>query len=126
VILVGGFGRCRYLYHRLSTLLGNKSEVLQGDNFTPWTAICRGAVISALTAQGFLQEQDVQIVSRISRANYGLLSNKTYVEGYHDTRDRYYCKKECIYMAREQCDWFLRRVSNPISSVHLHREEKTN
>lgn len=35
VILVGGFGRCKYLYERLRVSLASKAEVLQAEGFAP-------------------------------------------------------------------------------------------
>ncbi|KAJ4310754.1 hypothetical protein N0V84_010810 [Fusarium piperis] len=49
IILVGGFGRSRYLFDRLRAKF--TSTVLQSQGSRPWTAICRGAVVHELSKQ---------------------------------------------------------------------------
>ncbi|PTD11909.1 hypothetical protein FCULG_00003505 [Fusarium culmorum] len=46
IILVGGFGRSRYLFNRLQERF--QSTILQSNGNKPWTAICRGAVVQGL------------------------------------------------------------------------------
>ncbi|KAI1386328.1 actin-like ATPase domain-containing protein [Hypoxylon trugodes] len=109
VILVGGFGRCRFLYERLSILVGDQSDVLQGSGPAPWTAVCRGAVLSALTSRGLLSHSLVQVSSRISRASFGTESRHHFNESIHLLEDREYCNIETAYFARRQMNWFLVR-----------------
>ncbi|KAK4220587.1 actin-like ATPase domain-containing protein, partial [Podospora fimiseda] len=90
IILVGGFGRC--------------------TGPTPWTAVCRGAVIHALiTTGGFSTSPPVQVSTRISRANYGIAQDLPFRLGKHPEADRYTCPYEGTEKARNQMKWYMLR-----------------
>ncbi|KAM0813538.1 putative Actin-like ATPase domain-containing protein [Seiridium cardinale] len=112
IILVGGFGRCPYIYQTLKNRrdpVKGSTEILQADGDRPWSAICRGAVISGATGQG-LKEEDVYIQSRVARLSYGwtYTSNK-FDAARHDERDRYFDVREDSFKARNQMEWGIKR-----------------
>ncbi|KAK4671797.1 hypothetical protein QC764_0098930 [Podospora pseudoanserina] len=72
VILVGGFGRSRYLFSYLKKKLGNEIEILQSRGASPWAAICRGAVIQSISFKG-RSNLSIDVQGRISRTSYGTL-----------------------------------------------------
>ncbi|KAK3688321.1 hypothetical protein B0T22DRAFT_439875 [Podospora appendiculata] len=96
VILVGGFGRCKYLLGNLKERLGSGTEVLQSRGAQPWTAICHGAVIHASSMKG-LSKLSVEVQNRISCASYGILQNERWDEDKHQK-----------WMARNQIFWFIK------------------
>ncbi|OTA63748.1 actin-like ATPase domain-containing protein [Hypoxylon sp. EC38] len=114
VILVGGFGRCRFLYERLSVLVGDQSEILQGSGSAPWTAVSRGAVISALTSRDLLSHSLVHVSSRISRASFGTEARYHFDKCKHLQEDKFYCELEKAYFAQRQMNWFLVRGDNTV------------
>ncbi|KAI8633026.1 hypothetical protein F5Y19DRAFT_416205 [Xylariaceae sp. FL1651] len=114
VILVGGFGRCRFLYERLSTLVGNQSEILQSSGTAPWTAVCRGAVLRAIISKGLLPHSLVQISSRVSRASFGKTVLRHWIDGEFLEEDKYYCDIEKAFFAERQMNWFLNRGDNTL------------
>ncbi|KAK4227814.1 hypothetical protein QBC38DRAFT_477037 [Podospora fimiseda] len=110
IILVGGFGRCRYLRVSLEGIYGpTATKLIQGTGPTPWTAVCRGAVIHALITGGFSTSPAVQVSSRISRANYGIARSTPFVPGKHHEEDRYTCPYEGTEKARNQMKWYVLR-----------------
>ncbi|KAI1409418.1 actin-like ATPase domain-containing protein [Hypoxylon sp. FL1857] len=133
IILVGGFGRCRFLYERLSILVGDHSEVLQGSGSAPWTAVSRGAVIRALTARGLLSRSLVHVSSRISRASFGTEARYPFDENKHAQEDKAFCKIEKTFFAMRQMNWFLVRGDNTLEKeptrltyYHVWPENKVN
>ncbi|PTB46849.1 hypothetical protein M441DRAFT_445543 [Trichoderma asperellum CBS 433.97] len=107
VILVGGFGRCHYLYNCLIEGLRGKVEVLQSSGARPWTAVCRGAAIRGLEQSDGKTES--AICSRIARASYGTMCNVIpWSEKDHSIQDREWCSIARVYMAADQASWFLR------------------
>jgi len=112
IILVGGFGRCRALYQLLrEEHSANEIEVLQPSGARPWTAICRGAVEKALSITPENRDLAVRVSSRISRLNYGTTYNANFKEGIHDKLDKIWDRKELVFDAKDQLDWYLKRVS---------------
>ncbi|KAK4159913.1 hypothetical protein QBC43DRAFT_326330 [Cladorrhinum sp. PSN259] len=110
IILVGGFGRCRYLRVSLEgTYARSTTKVIQGTGPTPWTAVCRGAVIHALITGGCSASPAVQVSTRISRANYGIARSTPFIPGTHHQDDRYTCPYEGIEKARGQMKWYVLR-----------------
>ncbi|KAF2814349.1 uncharacterized protein BDZ99DRAFT_437244 [Mytilinidion resinicola] len=108
IMLVGGFGRCSYLYKVFRTEYSNQDiEILQSSGNNPWTAICRGAVIKAMSSSG--QSGPVTITSRISKCNYGLACYEPYRDGYHNSVDKIFLHTEGGYFADNQMRWYLRR-----------------
>ncbi|KAF2193120.1 actin-like ATPase domain-containing protein [Zopfia rhizophila CBS 207.26] len=107
VILVGGFGSCRYLFNLLK--MENKGrgiEVYKSNGAKPWTAICRGAVLKALTNSNF---SGVTVNSRISRQSYGTRFHAHFIKGFHREEDKYYSRIDGREMARNQMEWYLRK-----------------
>ncbi|KAI0387656.1 actin-like ATPase domain-containing protein [Hypomontagnella monticulosa] len=109
VILVGGFGCCRFLYKRLCTIMGNRSEVLQSSGPAPWTAVCRGAVLYSLISEGLLSSSFLRVSSRISRASFGVQFQEPFDRRKHHAEDIFYDSKEGSLKARHQMRWFLVR-----------------
>jgi hypothetical protein len=112
--LVGGFGRCQYLYTKLrksALLAGDRIDILQGSGDRPWTAICRGAVLRGLMTNADLPTS-VAISSRVSRASYGIITNSHFVEGIDDPAKREWNSRELEYKI-EKVKWFLEVVSWP-------------
>ncbi|KAK3488063.1 uncharacterized protein B0T23DRAFT_447115 [Neurospora hispaniola] len=107
VILVGGFGRCNYLYDRVNERFGAEVEVLQAKGAKPWTAICRGAVIHAATQSG-IGKLSVQVQTRVARASYGICWNEPWDTRRHDPEDKYWCEIDQQYFARGQMAWLLK------------------
>ncbi|KAK3687457.1 hypothetical protein B0T22DRAFT_534857 [Podospora appendiculata] len=107
IVLVGSFGRCRYLFERLSTLFeGRMTEVLQGEGERLWTAISRGVVLSSISSP-------VVISSRVSRVHYGVRHMDLFVEGKHLKEDEIWITTTCQRMANNQVKWFLKRETAP-------------
>lgn len=109
VILVGGFGCCRFLYERLCIIMGSRSEVLRSSGPAPWTAVCRGAVIYSLMSEGLLSSSFLRVSSRISRASFGLQFQEPFDRRRHHKDDQFYDLKEGSFKARRQMRWFLIR-----------------
>ncbi|KAH7273994.1 hypothetical protein B0J15DRAFT_567509 [Fusarium solani] len=106
IVLVGGFGRCRYLFDRLQAEF--ESSVLQAQGSKPWTAICRGAVVHELSKQNFSADSSVKVEARIARMSYGISHNSPFDDLKHLQTDKYWCDKERKYKARNQMTWFLK------------------
>lgn len=58
------------------------------------------------------------VVSRVSRVNYAVKKNSAYREGTHDPDDKYWDDAELNWKARNQMDWYLRRVRG--SAIQLY------
>ncbi|KAL1835623.1 hypothetical protein VTJ49DRAFT_6307 [Mycothermus thermophilus] len=114
VILVGGFGRCKYLLTALKRFVGEDVEILQSRGSGPWTAICRGAVIHASSLQG-LGSFTVQIQSRIARASYGTTVIRDWNSRMHKKKDKYWDEERQGWYARDQMDWSLKIGEEMIS-----------
>ncbi|KAM0564414.1 hypothetical protein ACHAPJ_000627 [Fusarium lateritium] len=108
IILVGGFGRSRYLLTRLQERFG--PIILQSRGQKPWTAICRGAVVQGLTRQNLCPSIGVEVKARVARMSYGTDFNTAFTEGEHDERDKIWSKSHQQYRAESQMEWFLREV----------------
>ncbi|KAM5351656.1 hypothetical protein ACJ41O_004379 [Fusarium nematophilum] len=108
VILVGGFGKSKFLYECLQETVGDRIEVLQDDGDGPWTAVIRGAVLHGLAEKGLTDSIAVQVDSRISRYNYGTLFNiLPFEEDEHHHKDRQYCPVNQDFLAVDQTKWFV-------------------
>ncbi|KAF2267197.1 hypothetical protein CC78DRAFT_541863 [Lojkania enalia] len=109
VVLVGGFGSCRYLYNILNLEHRPRGiEIYQSSGTKPWTAICRGAVLKALT-NSRLPGTTVQ--TRISRCSYGVAYNTQFGIG-HLECDKYFSPFHGHFRANNQMQWFLKRGDN--------------
>ncbi|EEU45996.1 uncharacterized protein NECHADRAFT_79049 [Fusarium vanettenii 77-13-4] len=92
LMLVGGFGKSKFLYECLQEKLGKKIEILQDSNSDPWTAVVRGAVYHGLVRSNMTDNINVSIESRISRYSYGTLVNAMPFDAtMHEQEDRFYC-----------------------------------
>ncbi|KAJ3530223.1 hypothetical protein NM208_g9420 [Fusarium decemcellulare] len=114
IILVGGFGRSRYLFSSLQDKYG--STVLQSRGTKPWTAICRGAVVQGLTSHHLSPSIGVNVKARIARMSYGIKYTTRFDPKVHDIRDRHWSEDEQEFQAKNQMKWFLREAS-PIGRV---------
>ncbi|ORY02350.1 hypothetical protein BCR34DRAFT_627561 [Clohesyomyces aquaticus] len=120
IMLVGGFGRCSYLYTALTKILGTQGiAVLQAAGEEPWTAICRGAVIRAMSTQGYAGAGGVTITTRVSKRNYGLAFYEPFRTYQHLPEDREWIASEGDYFANNQIRWYLRKgvdiaTQNPV------------
>ncbi|KAJ2894215.1 uncharacterized protein MKZ38_007831 [Zalerion maritima] len=103
LILVGGFGRCSYLYEYLKSNLNYDVEILQPVR-RAWSAICRGAVLKAIP-RGINSLNEVTVQSHILRKSYGAYCRMSFVKGEHDERDKHWDETEMRYYARKQVEW---------------------
>ncbi|KAF1850457.1 uncharacterized protein K460DRAFT_422933 [Cucurbitaria berberidis CBS 394.84] len=88
VILVGGFGSCRYLFNTLK--LENKHrgiDVYQSTGMKPWTSISRGAVLKALTNSSL---PGPLVLSRILRCSYGTRFHTQFDPKFHLQQDMFW------------------------------------
>ncbi|KAF4962299.1 hypothetical protein FSARC_9617 [Fusarium sarcochroum] len=107
-ILVGGFGKSRYLYECLRDTVGNRMEILQENGAGPWTAVVRGAVLHGMARSGLTESISVAVDSRVSRHSYGTLVNiLPFDPKEHDAKDRVYCEGHQEFLAVEQTQWFV-------------------
>lgn len=75
-----------------------------------WTAICRGAVLSG-AAELRSDSMPQPVKSRVARFSYGLIYGTAFVEGLHDQRDRCWHPVAKKWMANNQIQWLVKRVS---------------
>jgi hypothetical protein len=102
IILVGGFGRCRSLYQLLrDEHSADGIEILQPSGARPWTAICRGAVEKALSVTPGNRGLSIRVSSRISRLNYGVITQENFIEGKHIELDKKWSSKELVFKAKK-------------------------
>lgn len=108
VVLVGGFGESKYLYHFLDAANKNAHpdvRVLQDPR--AMSAVCRGA-----TLWGLDQTQPTisrSITSRISRHSYGISYCYPFDSSVHDEADKYFNESKGEYYAEGQMKWLLKR-----------------
>ncbi|KAK3398271.1 hypothetical protein B0T20DRAFT_498039 [Sordaria brevicollis] len=124
VVMVGGFGRCRYLFQMVKDNFGDDIEILQSRGAAPWTAICRGAVIHAATMQG-LGKLSVQIRTRIARASYGVCLRPVWDASKHLWSDKEWDDISQLHRAKNQMFWLLREgddtsAKEPIIETVVH------
>ncbi|KAM0205863.1 hypothetical protein ACHAQI_008693 [Fusarium lateritium] len=106
VLLVGGFGRSRYLWECLQEAIPSKISVLQKRGGDPWAAVLRGAVLHGLSRSGM--SDTIVVDSRISRFHYGTLVNKVPFNPVEDDpRDREYSTYDRAFIAADQTEWFV-------------------
>ncbi|OBS27025.1 hypothetical protein FPOA_00966 [Fusarium poae] len=106
IILVGGFGRSRYLFNRLRERF--ESTILQSNGNKPWTAICRGAVIRGLLRHSPSSGLGVVVTSRVARMSYGIKYRANFIHGKHKKKDRVWDNKQNVWKADNQMEWFLK------------------
>ncbi|EQB48470.1 hypothetical protein CGLO_12301 [Colletotrichum gloeosporioides Cg-14] len=107
IILVGGFGRCRYLRSRIQSSFGGSVDLLQSQGNKPWTAICRGAVVQGLTRRNLTPGLSVKVQSRIARASYGVGFNTRFDPSKHLEKDKFWCDVNQEWKAKNQIHWYL-------------------
>ncbi|CAF3512579.1 unnamed protein product [Fusarium graminearum] len=105
IILVGGFGRSRYLFNHLQGRF--QSTILQSNGNKPWTAICRGVVVRRLMRYNPSSGLGMVVASRVARMSYGIKYFERFVHGKHKKKDRFWCSKRNSWMANNQMQWFL-------------------
>ncbi|KAK1713751.1 uncharacterized protein BDZ83DRAFT_756722 [Colletotrichum acutatum] len=122
VILVGGFGRCRYLHSHLQSTMDKNITLLQSTGSKPWTAICRGAVIHGLSQQGLSPGLSISVKSRIARASYGIITNKRYDPRIHRKDLRFWCTDEHCWKIKHQMEWFLKQGMDVSSTEPIRKD----
>ncbi|CAM1506717.1 Fc.00g063580.m01.CDS01 [Cosmosporella sp. VM-42] len=122
IILVGGFGRSRYLFDRLQASFGPSTAVLQSQGNKPWTAICRGAVVRGLTEHDLAQDLGVKIEARIARISYGIDYQTPWVPGKHLECDKVWREAQYKYMATRQMNWFLKQDEDMTTKEPIRRQ----
>ncbi|KAJ3568034.1 hypothetical protein NPX13_g6558 [Xylaria arbuscula] len=108
IVLTGGFGRCEYIYQRLSTKYKGSIEILFENNDGPWTAVARGAVLSG--AAHVMSQDSVQ--SRISRYSYGWTYFEPFCRVTHDMADYSVHEITGRPIATDQMKWVIHRGEN--------------
>ena len=88
------------------------SYSLVTNNEISWTAICRGAVIKAISSAGQEGLVGVHISTRVSRFNYGIDIYEEFVEGFHEPCDKGYVEREGGWFAVNQMRWYLLKVNH--------------
>ncbi|EFQ35937.1 uncharacterized protein GLRG_11045 [Colletotrichum graminicola M1.001] len=117
VILVGGFGRCRYLHSHLRSAIDKDIALLQATGAKPWTAICRGAVVQGLTQQNLSPGLSISVKSRIARASYGIEVRTKFDRKKHSNRFKNWSEGEQEWMAHGQMKWFLEQGTDVSSTA---------
>ncbi|KAF3767179.1 hypothetical protein M406DRAFT_39951 [Cryphonectria parasitica EP155] len=107
IMLVGGFGRCPYLYRVVTQKFG--IEVLQSTGAKPWTAVSRGAVIHAIASQNIRGGVAAKVESRIARASYGYNYHDKFEPGKHREEDKIWSEVFQHYRADQLMTWFLQK-----------------
>ena len=80
------------------------------------TAICRGAVLKALTNTSL---PCVRVSSRISRLSYGVCNYEKFVQGHHNEEDRKFYAIRGYDEAVNQMTWMLRKVGLRKAILHV-------
>ncbi|KAJ4323450.1 hypothetical protein N0V84_004322 [Fusarium piperis] len=121
LILVGGFGKSKFLYECLQEKLGKKMEILQDSDSGPWTAVVRGAVYHGLIRSNLSDNLTVAVESRISRYSYGTLVNAMpFDPEMHEQADRFYCSENQAWLAANQTIWFV-GINETVSAYRPHK-----
>lgn len=87
------------------------------DSMGSRTAICRGAVykgfLDNLTTLTSLSSEKlpIKVTSTISRSSYGSKFKCGFTTGTHEEADKIWDEDEYRYMAENQMQWYLKRVS---------------
>ncbi|KAM3436279.1 hypothetical protein MY4824_004430 [Beauveria thailandica] len=132
IILVGGFGRCRYLFNQLVEACP-ESTILNPPCEKSWTAVCRGAVRHALidqtvgkngmraTGSKAIKFGSYIVQSRICRMGYGFTQDEPWDSRKHHPDDAYWDSLAEEYRASNQMNWFLKKgdtLDDASSSTH--------
>ncbi|KAF9769155.1 hypothetical protein IL306_013482 [Fusarium sp. DS 682] len=106
IILVGGFGRSRYLFNRLQERF--EATILQSRGTKPWTAICRGAVVQGLLRHDPSLGVGVNVEAQVARMSYGIRYRTPFIVGKHKKVDKVWNEEAQEYKAENQMKWFLK------------------
>ncbi|KAL4730235.1 hypothetical protein ACLX1H_002268 [Fusarium chlamydosporum] len=120
IILIGGFGRSRYLFSRLQQRF--PSTILQSSGNKPWTAICRGAVVQGLLRHSPSSGLGVVVESRVARMSYGVCYRTPFLHGKHKKKDQVWCDKEKRSKAVNQMQWFLEQGQDISEKRSVHHD----
>ncbi|OCL12175.1 actin-like ATPase domain-containing protein [Glonium stellatum] len=121
ILLVGGFGACGYIQSALAKEHAHEGiEVMHPPGGKAWSAICRGAVIKAMTNSGIDTNLNVLISSRISRFNYGHLFMHPFRPGIDRQDDRIFDQVRGIAMATNQMIWYLKKGDDILDTKPVH------
>ncbi|KAF5663106.1 Hsp70 chaperone protein [Fusarium heterosporum] len=120
IILVGGFGRSRYLFNSMEKRF--RSTILQSRGNKPWTAICRGAVVQGLIHYDPAYSLGVNVETRIARMSYGIRYRTPFVEGEHKLYDKVWEPKEQVFKAKNQMQWFLKEGDDISEKRSVHHD----
>ncbi|KAJ4131118.1 hypothetical protein NW768_006660 [Fusarium equiseti] len=120
IVLVGGFGRSRYLYNHLQDQF--EPIILQSRGNKAWTAICRGAVVQGLFRHSPSASLGVNVEARVARMSYGISYCTKFIEGKHDERDKIWCFGEREFKARNQIEWFLKEGDDISEKRSVHHD----
>ncbi|KAI3391752.1 hypothetical protein diail_6846 [Diaporthe ilicicola] len=121
IILVGGFGRCKYLKEYLTPRCRGV-EILQKRGSEPWSAICRGAVIHGLTHEKSDSNLTVQVRSRIARASYGIICQEIFDPGKHLEEDRIWDEDQQSDKAGNQFKALIKRGEDILTGRKFRHE----
>ncbi|KAI1749158.1 hypothetical protein F4782DRAFT_533771 [Xylaria castorea] len=108
VILVGGFGRCPFLFRSLRTKFRDNTDILQARGEKPWSAICRGATLYGSMGHG-LTEKVVKVRTRIARLSYGWTFSLPFDPNIHDVRDKIWDDITGTWQADDQMEWAIKK-----------------
>ncbi|KAI0188952.1 hypothetical protein EV127DRAFT_512663 [Xylaria flabelliformis] len=115
VMLVGGFGRCPFLFRSLKIRFMHKTDILQDRGEKPWSAICRGAALYGAMGHG-LTEQAIKVHTRVARLSYGWTFRFPFDPSIHDIRDKKWDDVDGTWKATGQMEWVIKRGQD-ISAV---------
>uniref|UniRef100_A0A0D2XA94 Heat shock 70 kDa protein 12B n=1 Tax=Fusarium oxysporum (strain Fo5176) TaxID=660025 RepID=A0A0D2XA94_FUSOF len=116
IILVGGFGRSRFLFNNLQERF--RRIVLQSRGNKPWTAICRGAVVQGLVRHNPSTNLGVDVETRVARMSYGIMYGSPFIEGYHNEADKTWSHGEDISEKRSVSHSYVRYFEVPSFQGH--------
>ncbi|CZR34230.1 uncharacterized protein FPRO_01385 [Fusarium proliferatum ET1] len=121
IVLVGGFGRSRYLFNRLQDCFGDET-ILQSRGTKPWTAICRGAVVQGLLRHDPSLSVGLNVEARIARMSYGIKYRTPFIAGKHKKVDKVWVNDEQQHKAENQMQWFLKEGESISEKNPVHHD----
>ncbi|KAF5714917.1 Hsp70 chaperone protein [Fusarium globosum] len=121
IVLVGGFGRSRYLFNRLQDQFGDET-ILQSRGTKPWTAICRGAVVQGSLRHDPSLSVGLNVEARVARMSYGVKYCTPFIAGKHKKVDKFWDDDEQEYQADNQMQWFLKEGESISEKNPVHHD----